>query len=426
MKTIAVASAIFILLTTSSFTMSSKSQLEQSQNQSQVRINQQDQLKGDQNEGRDFSVISFNKDGTELMFNECFDAKLINKNIKENANGNENECRIFRLNLASNTLRHYELPDQDKYYYGSGSFSPKGNFVIFTRNPKTDDSLPTPEYNELARKNHELVEIGIMNADGSNFRIIKTTEGLKGRPIMSNDETKIAYYRGTLRKPGSKTYAANFDIWEIDLKAKTDKLFAGPYEFYGIGQNMQYLKGDEKILVDAYGPKKINNKEYDHSQIYTIKLGEIEVQEPMTMDGIRGVKHPSIARNGTMFFFGEDSKKGMSLFQKSEDGQITRWVEPADVNGHSFITNYDITKVFFIYTFDSLNKSGRLDRTKNGIAFLDTTNSKWQKFDVPLVSSSLVIQVSTSSQIEIKLTNESKNSLKKLPNFSLTNPIKLK
>jgi len=428
MKTIAVASAIFILLTTSSFTMSSKSQLEQSQNQSQVRINQQDQLKVDQNEGRDFSVLSFNKDGTELMFNECFDAKLINKDAEEN----ERECRIFRLNLANNSLRHYNFPDQDKYKYSEASFSPEGNYVVLKRVPKTDESLPAEEYNELVRENSQKAEICIMNTGGSNFKIIKTTPGIKARPIMSNDETKIAYFRGELRQPGSKTFAANFDIWEIDLKNKTDKLFAGPYKFYGIGQNVQYLKGDEKILVDAYGPKKINNKEYDYSQIYTIKRGEIEVQEPMTMDGVSHLEKPFLTKNGTMFFYGQGTRdglygRGLGLIRKANNNKIMKWdAVPEFGYKVQILPTPNEEKVFFIYILNDNDPSRRADLTKNGIAFLDTTNSKWQKFDVPLVSSSLVIPVSTSSQIEIKQPDEQNRSLRKLPNFSLTNPIKLK
>jgi len=443
MKTIAVASAIFILLTTSSFTMSSKSQLEQSQNQSQVRINQQDQLKVDQNEGRDFSVLSFNKDGTELMFNECFDAKLINKNIKENANGNENECRIFRLNLASNTLRHYELPDQDKYIYQDATFSPKANYVVMKRIPKPTISeeeqkkLTADERQKLITDIFDQSEIVFMKSDGTDLKIIKIEqEGVIARPIMSNDETKIAYFKAKLRKPGSKSFAAQFDIYEIDLKNKTDKLFAGPYEFFETG-NMQYLKGDKEILVHAYVPLndeargglstgKYTDK-YSNSSIYKISRGAEGLLEPMVMEGFTNIRDPFSGTSGSIYFYGQEVKTGMQLSKKNIRGNISKW-EPTLEHAYirQIIVNSDESKIFFCYTFFEPNRFKRTNIHKSGIAYLNTKTSEWKKLEVPLVNSSKEIKVTNSGFIEIKQPDEQNRSLKKLPNFTLTNPLNSK
>jgi hypothetical protein len=399
-------------------------------------------LETDLSQGRDFSILSFNLDGSELMFNECFKVKTLNKDAKENAKVNEYECKIFRLNLKNKTLRHYNFPDQNKYRYNNGSFSPKGNFITFIRTPKTDPLLKPKEYYEQYRNNSQKEKIGIMNLDGSNFRIIKTEEGLKANPIMSNDETKIAYYRGVLRAPGSKTYATHFDIYEIDLKNKTDRLFAGPYQFFEVGQ-IQYLKGDKEILLHAYGPRRYAKeifdytRRYNNSSIYTIRRGKEELPEPMTIKGIIHLGNPFLAKNGVLFFYGQGEEigpftLGISLFRREKNGQVTQWVRNVKdnlgyaQNEQSIISTPDETKVFLIYTFYSGSEWVRPDLTKNGIAFFDVMTSKWSKLNILKANSSKPISVTGFSIIKTNKNTDLTNYLKELPTFTLTNPLKTK
>jgi len=394
----------------------------------------EDKLTQNQDQGRDFSTLSFNKDGSELMFNECFDARLIDKETK----ANKTECKIFRLNLANNTLRYYDLPDQDKYFYSDGSFSPSGNYVVMKRKPKIklDGKLSDKEKEDQIRRSYEQSEIAVMKADGSDFRIIKMAPGVIVRPIMSNDESKIAYFRAKLRKPVSKTFAAQFDIYEIDLKAKTDKLFSGPYEFFETGQ-MQYLKGDKEILTHAYTPlndesrgglsaSKYNDK-YSNSSIYKISRGAEGLLEPMVMEGFMSVSNPFSGANDSIYFYGQEIKTGMQLSKKDIDGNIATWeptLEYAYIS--QIIVNSDESKIFFCYTFYEPDRFKRTNIRKSGIAYLNTKTYEWKKLEVPSVNSSNGIKVIGSRILEIKHPNELKNSLKKLPNFSLTNPIKLK
>ncbi len=394
----------------------------------------QEKFATDLSEGRDFSVLSFNADGSELMFNECFEAKLINKDAKEN----ERECRIFRLNLSTKTLRHYDLPDQDKYFYSDASFSPKGNFVVIKRKPriKFDDKLSSQENEDRARQSYEQSEIAVMKADGTDLKIIKIEQGVVARPIMSNDETKIAYFKAKLRKSGSKTFAAQFDIHEIDLKAKTDKLFAGPYQFFETG-HMQYLKGDREILVHAYVPmNKGGNggldvwdytKKYSNSSIYKISRGAVGLLEPTMIEGFINIRDPSSSVSGAIYFYGQEIKTGMQLSKKDIRGNISTWeptLEYAYIS--QIIVNSDESKIFFCYTFYEPDRFKRTNIRKSGIAYLNTKTSEWKKLEIPSVDSSKIIPVSNSNFIEIKSPNESKNSLKKLPNFTLANPINSK
>ncbi len=428
LKALSVKALTLLLLcvTNPSYAMTSK------QNPS---AQSQEKFATDLSEGRDFSVLSFNADGSELMFNECFETKLINKDAKEN----ERECRIFRLNLSTKTLKHYDLPDQNKYFYSDGSFSPKGNFVVIKRKPriKFDDKLSSQENEDRARQSYEQSEIAVMKADGTDLKIIKIEQGVIARPIMSNDETKIAYFKAKLRKPGSKTFAAQFDIHEIDLKAKTDKLFAGPYQFFETG-HMQYLKGDKEILTHAWGPLNDESRgglstskytdKYSNSSIYKISRGAEGLLEPMVIEGFINIGDPFSGTSGSIYFYGQEVKTGMRLSRRDIDGNIAMWKKPIGEFGdiRQIIIKPNESEVFFKYVFYEPDRFKRTNIRKSGIAYLNTKTSEWKKLEIPSVDSSKIIPVSNSNFIEIKSPNESKNSLKKLPNFTLTNPLNSK
>jgi hypothetical protein len=449
-----ITSLLLALLITDANAMTSKQPkqvvIQESLLMSNNKESNQKPSETDLSQGRSFSMLSFNPDGSELMFNECFEAKMlskdVNKNNKQNATVNERECKIFRLNLKNKTLKYYSFPNQDKYTYTNGSFSPKGNFVTFTRTPKTDPLLPPKEYNKQSLNDTKKSEIGIINSDGSNFRVIKIEEGLKIRPIMSNDETKIAYHRTRLIAPRGKIIGISFDVYEIDLKEKTDKLFAGPHQFFEIGQ-MQYLKGDREILVHAGVPLNDDsrgglgtweyNDKYLHSSINIISRDESGLLEPMTISGIIYMEHPFFTKTGTMFFYGQGTGKekfklAIGLFRKDKNGKIVQWARNIKdglglvQNEHSVLPTPDETKVFIIYTFDNGNRFRRLELSKNGIAFFDVTTSKWSKFNIPEVNSSKPISVTGFSIIKINKNTDSTNYLKELPTFTLTNPLKFK
>jgi hypothetical protein len=400
---------VIILLQTQLFAMSSTKS-----------INYEIMNQNTENEDRLFDLISFNEDGSELMFNEGFDYSLIDKSI----NKKRIEYRIFRLNLKNNTLQRYEFPDSDKFIYFKATFSPKGNFITFLRMPKIDakieDSLSNEEYNNLIRENSLKMEVGIMNKDGSNATIIKTEEGFKARPFMSNDETKIAYFLGKIRKPKSKTYAANFDIYEIDLKKQTYQLFAGPYEFFQHGDNSQYLEGDNEILTGANSPKGINNRDYQHSSIYQIRRNHNGILRPLNFEGIEHLENPFLSKDSNLFFYGQEIKTGLRLIKKDKNNKFKMWKPPHNFIGISQIYFNTINdRVFFIY---SINKT--ITEKYHQIAFLDIKNNNWQNLTIPLAKTSKPINVPNVK--EVKYNYNFKNNIDlRLPNFSLTNPLKL-
>jgi hypothetical protein len=250
-------------------------------------------------EGREFSSLSVHPNGEELFFVEIDRKQGLH-------------TRMFHYNLKNGSLQYYNLPDAD-YIYWDVKISPSGKYIIMTRTPR----LGTVEDAEIA----------IMKSDGTDFKVLKLSHGLKHDPIMSNDDNKVAYWRGYLRPSHSKTLANEFDIWEVDLKTGTDRLFSAPFKFFESGQ-MQYLHGDGEILAQAYGPEKeaqnMNHygKLYNKSNVYKFSRREINVPAPILTE-VSYASHPVADRAGNIYFKGYNPSA--FLFKKTSQGKIRQW-----------------------------------------------------------------------------------------------------
>lgn len=166
----------------------------------------------DEQHGRDFRSLSVSPNGEELLLVE------VDKKVPE-------YTRVLRYNLKQNSLQHYSLP-QD-YVYIDAKLSPSGKYIVMTRIPRLYSNFEAQMAETL-----ESSEIAIMKADGTDFRVLKLSHGFKHEPILSNDDSKVAYWRGSLRPPHSKSLVYRLDIWEVDLKTRADTLFSGHFEFF--------------------------------------------------------------------------------------------------------------------------------------------------------------------------------------------------
>ncbi|HEX2530276.1 MAG TPA: hypothetical protein VHK70_02265, partial [Burkholderiaceae bacterium] len=187
--------------------------------------------------GRDFDKISIHPNSEDWLFTEC--SRDLNPH---------GDCHLLRYNINTKQLQRYLLPDG--YLYGYASFSPRGNFIVMNRSPKHDGSEAG------IRQSRENGEIAMMRSDGADFRVLPIPKGRNIAPVMSKDETRIAYWRNSdVPQPSGRTAGfGDFDIREYDLRTHKDSLFAGPFHFYE-GGNSQYLSDDE-IMINSYGPRQ--------------------------------------------------------------------------------------------------------------------------------------------------------------------------
>lgn len=320
------------------------------------------QFETDPAKGRDFHGIGVHPNGEELLFVEC--------SRELDSTG---DCYVLRYHLGTQRLQRYVLPAG--YYYTTTSFSPQRNSVVMSRVPKHDQN------EKSIQQAYDNSEIVVMNADGGDFKILPLAKGNKVAPIMSSDEARIAYWRATLREPGSKTFASNFDVWEVDLITGQDRLFAKPFSFFE-GGRLQYLSND-MLLVDADGPRKYGLdmssywKKYNRSAVYRVRRGTTTLPEPILTE-VEGSTQPSSDRAGNLYFYGQ--RPGISLFRKSPEGRIEQWVEPFDIaTTSSLVAAPDGSYIAFIYKVKGTHPRDG----KAGIGLLMTQTSEWKPINIP-------------------------------------------
>ena len=331
--------------------------------------------------GRDFREMSVHPNSEELLFVEC-------SRQLEPTGG----CYVLRYHLTTKALLRYNLPGG--YFYSTAKFSPRGTYVVMSRVPKPGSS----EHPEARREAYDQTEIVYMKADGTEFRALPLAQGNKVAPIMSLDEARVAYWRSTLRRPGSKTFSSNFDIWEVNLETGDDHLFAGPFSFFERA-NLQYLSQDE-LLVGATGPAGVKGaiageyaKKYNNSEVYRIIRGVSTLPPPILTD-IKWASFPSCDGAGTLYVYGD--RPASSFVRKSTQGQIEQWRIPEAValGGLRFlIAAPNGSYITFLYQIKGSNPG----EGKNGMGLLNTQTAEWSPLSIPALQSSTEITVQAAN-----------------------------
>jgi len=331
--------------------------------------------------GRDFDRISIHPNSEEWLFTEC------SRELKP-----EGDCHLLRYNINSKQLQRYILPDG--YLYSYASFSPQGNYIVISRSPKHDGS------EEKIQQSFENGEIVMMRSDGTDFRVLPLPKGRNLAPVMSKDETKIAYWHiSSQRTPGGGRGWGDFDMREFDLKTKQDTLFAGPFHFVS-GGNSQYVSENE-IMINSYSPR-INGlnmaneyqKKYNYSEVYLLKRGDVEIPVPSFAD-VEHAKNASADRAGNIYLDGQKMPSvGTALFRRTPSGEITFWQRPHLGALRHVIVAPNGQYISFIYSADGT----RWAEKKSAMGRLDIANSQWIPVSIPTLQS--------SAQLVVKLAAE--------------------
>lgn len=324
--------------------------------------------------GRDFDRISIHPNSEEWLFTEC--SRALNP---------EGDCHLLRYNINSQQLQRYILPDG--YLYGYASFSPQGNHIVISRSPKHDGS------EEKIQQSFENGEIVMMRSDGTDFRVLAIPKGRNLAPVMSKDETKIAYWKiSSQRSPGGGRGWGDFDVREYDLKTKQDNLFAGPFHFVS-GGNSQYLTENE-IMINSYGPRKYAqsmsayHKKFNSSEVYILTRGAVDMPTPSFIEVTHAVNSSSDGA-GNIHLDGLHPNGGMALLRVSSAGVITPWQRPVLGALRHAIVAPNGQYISFIYSAEGTQWAEK----KSAIGMLDTVNSKWIPVSIPPLKSSAQLVV---------------------------------
>jgi hypothetical protein len=232
---------------------------------------------------------------------------------------------LLLYNKKTRHLQRYSIPGNHQYIFGT--FSPSGRKIVMIRRWETASRSMVDQLQELRNS-----EIAVMNKDGTGFRILPASKGIIIAVAMSSDEKKIAYWVAkTIRNPGSKSLITDFDIRELDLTTKEERLFAGPFEFFEIG-SISYLN-DSTLLIGAFAPKGINltiqeyAKKFNYSQIYQIHRGQKELPLPIFYKN-KSARSPVIDNQKNIYLIDYPDNTGRALTRISRDGNYSSWRAP--------------------------------------------------------------------------------------------------
>ncbi len=204
-------------------------------------------------EGRGYNWVSIHPDGNRWLLSECIG--------KQGAR----VCGLFLYDFNTSRYQRYALPPG--YFYMHGRFSASGNVIVAERNPLPRDRTSAEKLRLLSE-----TEIVRMNIDGTGFQIVPVPKGNLTYPVMSPDETKIAYWSAT-GAPTSSGIPHTQEVREFDLATNADRLFAGPFDFR-LGGNLEYLSNDE-LAVQAFGTRGIPQKKGNGDSGYGMEVVQL-------------------------------------------------------------------------------------------------------------------------------------------------------
>ncbi|MBB3119343.1 hypothetical protein [Pseudoduganella violacea] len=326
--------------------------------------------------GRQFERISIHPNGQEWLVSEC-----------ARTAPDKDDCFILHYDVASGVLGRYQLPGG--YYYRHAAYAPSGHYIVMTRMPQTAMGATLDE--DALAQAYEAIEIAVMEADGSDFHVLPLARGYKLTPVISPDNSKLAFWRGAPRPQGSKTVVHQHELREANLNGREEHPFAGEYGFFGVGQT-QYLDGGTLLFNASYPSKDAEfstasesfesrqayEKRYGTSQVYRIARGQRGAIHPQ-LAALPRASHATADAKGNWFLTAE--LPGISAVRRAPDGGTAQWPWPANLPATATLSATaapDGSKIFFIYMFASeLGMNGR------AIGQLDTTSGQWRAFDFP-------------------------------------------
>lgn len=164
-------------------------------------------------------------------------------------------------------------------YDAEASWSPDGKLIAFASNRRAYTEKLSDEEAELFRKDPStMIDIYIMNADGSNVKRLTHTRVYDGGPFFSPDGKRIVWRRFSESGREAEIFTMNIDGSDQKQITRLNKLSWAPF-YHPSGQyiifstNMEGHRNFELYIVDVDGKKepiRVTEKEgFDGLPVFT-------------------------------------------------------------------------------------------------------------------------------------------------------------
>lgn len=302
------------------------------------------------------SEISFSPDGKKILFS------------RRNG-GRPYMLHVYDLTTAE--LSAYQSPKEETWMQARYSFD--GKHIVFTAMPLIE-----------CKEDPANAQIAVMDPDGKNVKKITKTTGLKLYPSFSHSGRKIIFARAdVIREKGSRTPAADYDVYEVDVATGRETRLTH-FRFFSMSR--PYYFPDDKTFIfwgdfpraypaipDSDGNRAIMDKirkeleaKYQRNSIYVMQANEKELKSYLVMPdyqkkfkmyvaGSETSRLPSLSAAGSVLVFvslgykPDGSGDWEQLFQYSADGNHRRithlpatslWNQAVSPNGERLAVIY--------------------------------------------------------------------------------------
>jgi len=146
-------------------------------------------------------------------------------------------------------------------YDAEGSYSPNGKYIAFASNRSGYAKDISAEDKKIFSKDQSyMMDIYIMNADGSNVKQLTTSKGYDGGPFFSADGKKITWRRFTPDGHKAEIFTMNIDGSDQKKVTGLNAMSWAPYfhpsgDYVIFNTNIHGYKNFELYIVDAKGTK---------------------------------------------------------------------------------------------------------------------------------------------------------------------------
>jgi len=260
-------------------------------------------------------TISISPDGSQILFDGC--------GHKEYP-----ACSIYRFDRGNNRLFRYLPRTPHESLYG-GRYSPSSNLIAFSLLP----------VDGAGNRVFEDTQIALMQQDGTGFKVVTESKGLKTQPAISYDEKQLAFFKSEMSSAGSplrkqRTRAIRYDLYNLHLfTGKETRLTK--YEFYSAG-SAYFFRNNKKILFEGDSPMSPEYEDkYKHLSIFEKKENIIFTRSADGSDEnkdlkpyfthSKGSKMPVFFNDGSLVFEGREGIQGfIHYYKRSFDGKLDK------------------------------------------------------------------------------------------------------
>ncbi len=179
----------------------------------------------------------------------------------------DHEYEIYNFNR---TTKEYRRLTNTKGYDAEGSFSPDGTMIAFASNRRAyshPDEMNDGQKKLFEQDKAYMMDIYLMNADGSNVKRLTESLGYDGGPFFSPDGRKICWRRFSERGETAEIMTMNIDGSDEKQLTRMGMMSWAPYyhpsgKYLIFNTNKHGFSNFELYLIDTEGkstPLRISN-----------------------------------------------------------------------------------------------------------------------------------------------------------------------